>query len=185
MHLSPVLDVLFRGPGSCSALRMRRVTWAGALFAVSVTVSSCAGELEGDLAAYRPPQGPGSGCDVPALLAERCGQNFCHGGDEPAELLDLRSSGVEARLVGVNAQSDGCTTRQLVAPGSAAQSFLLEKITNPIPQCGDPMPVVGELSSDELACIQSWVQGLAGGGDAGEAPADGAVSGDGAVGGGS
>jgi hypothetical protein len=164
---------------------MRRVTWAGALTATFISALSCAGELEGDESAYRwqGPSGPVCG-DVPALLAARCGQNFCHGGDQVEAALDLRSPGVEARLVGVNASSEGCTTRQLVAPGAAPESFLLEKITSSEPACGFPMPVVGELSADEVACVQQWVQGLAAGGDAGGPGAGGAVAGDGSAGGG-
>jgi hypothetical protein len=63
----------------------------------------------------------------------------------------------------------GCESRLLVDPGDISKSFLLEKLLNTTPQCGAQMPEVGNLTDEQLACIQSYVAGL-GPGDGGSAP---------------
>jgi hypothetical protein len=85
----------------------------------------------------------------------------------PQEGLDLGSPGLAARLVGGAAKSKGCEARLLIDPSDIAKSFLLEKLETPSPECGAQMPLVGDFSPVDLACVQSWVAALVAGGDAG------------------
>ncbi len=98
----------------------------------------------------------------------------CHGGTTPSGGLDLSSAkgGAGARLV--NASSLACRGaasadagdaglapfRSLVAPGDPESSYLLHKIADPSPACGDPMPVGAPLSAKEVACVRTWIASL-------------------------
>jgi hypothetical protein len=86
----------------------------------------------------------GAGCHVP-------------GGTPP----DLTSPGVEARVLDV-ASSAACSARPYVG---ANDSVIEEKITNPDPSCGEPMPffAADRLNATDKACIVEWIDGVAGG----------------------
>lgn len=152
---------------------MRRSSWALAgVFLGGVGLlggaPSCAGELKGDPASYRVLHATSGTCDALPVFARRCGTSACHSGDLPAGGLDLKSAGLPARLVGVASTSVGCESRLLVDPSDTSKSFILEKLENTMPQCGEQMPLVGQLTGEELACIQTWVAAL-GSGDGGAA----------------
>lgn len=124
------------------------------------------------------PPSPASGCkpDIDTIqktvFAPRCTTSGCHGTTRPLSPLDLESPGVEARLVG-RAGSD-CATETLVVPGDPAASFLVRKLKDEKPSCGARMPR-GEapLAADDVACIETWIAGLAkGGADAGTSCVD-------------
>jgi hypothetical protein len=96
------------------------------------------------------------------LLAPRCGGDACHGAPEtsPAAGLDLESSGVEGRLVGV---VSGCDGRPLIDPDDLEGSYLLEKLY-PQPSCGAQMPLgAGALSELEIDCVRGWMSSLTAG----------------------
>lgn len=48
------------------------------------------------------------------------------------------------------------TTR--VEPGDPASSLLIDKISNAMPECGEPMPPGGALSATEIKQIVDWIQ---------------------------
>ncbi len=95
----------------------------------------------------------------------------CHGGASPSGGLDLSAAkgGPSGRLV--NASSLACRAagagdasaapfRSLVAPGDPEGSYLLHKIADPSPSCGDRMPVGAPLSAAEVACVRTWIASL-------------------------
>jgi hypothetical protein len=160
---------------------MRRSTWTlaaaargalGALvlaFALPAVSSSCAGKLRGDPASYQVSRSTSGTCDAIPVFTRHCATAACHVGDNATGGLDLSAAGIESRLVGVKSQSNGCQDRLLIDPSAPDKSFLLEKIDERMPSCGVRMPLVGDLSAEERACIHTWVLSLVAsdGGDAG------------------
>jgi hypothetical protein len=130
-------------------------------------------------------------CDATPIFTRHCATSNCHSGGNPSGELDLSTHGtdagapavpVESRLVGVASKSNGCEARLLIDPNDVEQSFLLEKLESTAPECGVQMPLTGDISRQERACIRSWVVGLVGdGGLAGDGsappPADGSGAG--------
>lgn len=108
----------------------------------------------------------------------------CHGGATPSGGLDLSSAkgGAGPRLV--NASSLACRGagggdagglapfRSLVVPGDPEGSYLLHKISDPSPACGDPMPVGAPLTAKEVACVRTWIASLTPDGGPPPPPAD-------------
>jgi hypothetical protein len=45
----------------------------------------------------------------------------------------------------------------LVVAGDPEGSFLYQKITQPRPTCGDPMPSDGLLTAEQIACVRTWI----------------------------
>jgi hypothetical protein len=153
-------------------------------------VIACAGELDGNPDDYIvEPQGgggasgsTGSGgkggggasasggasagpCDAIPIFNKSCAVSFCHSNDDKAGGLDLASADVGSRLIDVAPNNADCTDGKLIDSSSYKDSFLLDKLENTKPACGDRMPYGGEpLSSTDLACVESWVQGLVSGG---------------------
>lgn len=110
---------------------------------------------------------------MPCNMAETCGGSACHSGDEPAADLEIVASGLAASLVDV--PSTSCEGRLLVDSQNPEDSFFLEKVVSSEPECGAPMPFVGEgLSAEEVACVEDLVYDLAEttSADAGVPPAD-------------
>lgn len=130
-----------------------------------VTVfAGCAGKIDDpDPFHAARASGPASCPDVPALLARNCSAEICHDADEPSGDLDLATPGVEGRLAGVQASDVVCSDRVLVDEDKLSRSFLLEKLEDPFPQCGDPMPLTGVLEPYEVQCVRRWVEATFGG----------------------
>ncbi len=133
-----------------------------AVILVSIGASGCVGGID-DPQKFT----GGASCtteDVELLFAETCGGTVCHAaGAEPAGGLDLESPGAAERMIG--APADVCAGFELVVPGDPDSSFLVSKLEGPPEGCGDPMPVVGNLSDDEIACVRDWIVSV-GSGDA-------------------
>jgi hypothetical protein len=94
------------------------------------------------------------------VFTPRCALSGCHTGDAPAAALDLSTAAIsEASLIGVAAAL--CDRRTRVVAGDAENSLLHSKLsgTQPI-DCGEPMPVGAMLSSDAIACIETWIAGI-------------------------
>jgi hypothetical protein len=93
------------------------------------------------------------GQDALALIGARCGG--CHNAMTAAKGLDLRSTGLGARTVGVASSCQG--RPYLVAKAGEPSGHMLDKIDGPIPGCGNQMPVGGPaLSDQEKACVREW-----------------------------
>jgi hypothetical protein len=92
------------------------------------------------------------------ILQPSCGTTGCHGSSAPAMGLDLVSAGLESRLVDVS--SNGCG-QILVTPGDPGSSYLVQKLTQSAPTCGDPMPLGGQrLPQQQLSCIDAWITSM-------------------------
>jgi hypothetical protein len=109
--------------------------------------------------------GSGGPCDAAPVLASACGMTICH---EPTVVssggLDLTSPGVAARLLDVAPTGDKASQcpnegPYLVRGSVPAMGLLLSKITNS-PPCGSPMPTLGTLNPDQVACITEWANSL-------------------------
>jgi hypothetical protein len=98
---------------------------------------------------------PAPAC-VTALFAKSCAKQGCHA--QGLSQVDLASSNVEKRLVGVDTPSSSiqCKGQKLVTT-DGSPSLLLEKLKDDAPPCGTKMPLGGTLSSDELKCVSDWV----------------------------
>jgi hypothetical protein len=105
------------------------------------------------------------------LVAKGCAGEFCHGSGQGSLSMDNQADAY-ASLVGVAAAGPRCSGSPLprVQPGDPEGSLLLEKMSKPMPACGDPMPLGGRiepdcLSSDpsvcntqaELALVREWI----------------------------
>jgi hypothetical protein len=92
------------------------------------------------------------------VFAIRCAGSICHSpGDEPAGGLDLVSAGVAERITGV--ESPNCAGEVLAVPGDPDASLIIRKLSAS-PPCGDRMPLVGDLSPAEAACISDFIEDL-------------------------
>jgi hypothetical protein len=101
--------------------------------------------------------------DVQAIFDARC--VTCHDASKvglPAfPSMPLTDGASHASLVNKPA-SETCGGT-LVVPGNAAQSYLIQKLTNPTPCSGSRMPrpfeigPVVPLSADQIATITSWI----------------------------
>jgi hypothetical protein len=92
--------------------------------------------------------------DVPTAIFETtCAKASCHDSKDKAQGLDLQSSGVASRLVGVQA-TEG--SGLLIDPTWPSRSILYEKLTT-TPPFGARMPLSGSLDDAAIACVLAWV----------------------------
>jgi hypothetical protein len=141
----------------------RFLAGAALSFAALGTLSGCPGTLDDkerflvDAGIDNPDAGTGGGeCgDVPArIFVTSCGDTGCHGATAPQQELDLVSSGLDARIVGVQAKS---CSGILADPQSPAGSVLYSKLLNQ-PKCGSQMPLARPpLSDADRQCVLAWI----------------------------
>jgi len=99
------------------------------------------------------------------ILAESCGIGGCHDDSlEPEAGLNLLSPDVAGRVVDQRAQTMGCTDRILVVAGDPDSSYLIDKVINAPAICGVKMPVLDDLTNDEIGILEDWIIDLGGGG---------------------
>jgi hypothetical protein len=102
----------------------------------------------------------GTGEDPDAIFNRSCGGSKCHVGEEqPAAGLDLSPGKGLGSLVGV--ASTEIPSKQLVAPGSPDQSYLMCKISE---ECGDRqgarMPSgLAPLPAADVEALRAWIAG--------------------------
>lgn len=135
--------------------------------AAAALLGACDG---GPVAPLRPDAAPPADAPLAACASEpgvrarvfapRCGDSDCHDADRPRAGLDLVSPGVAGRLAGVRSVHDPCADRQLVVPGVARASFLLDKVLGTQGECGDPMPLEAPLSLEERRCLVEWIDAM-------------------------
>jgi len=96
------------------------------------------------------------------LLQPRCGDSDCHDDRRSAADLDLISAGLSERIVGMTSIHEDCTDRELLVPGVARASFLMDKVLGTHrTTCGDPMPSATDpLSMAERRCLVEWIDSL-------------------------
>ena len=100
---------------------------------------------------------------VDTIFAAKC--TVCHGPGGAYAGLDLSSTGLASRLVGVAPPGGGsaapsvCTGMSkvyLTAGSNPATGLLLDKLGSN-PGCGVRMPyMLAALSASDIACVQSW-----------------------------
>lgn len=96
-------------------------------------------------------------CDFPGLMQMKCGNGSCHGGPNAGTGLDLTSASLAMRVAGRKG-SGACANKLIVDKNNPEQSELYLKVSGA--DCGVRMPLGGMLSTDEQACVLSWMQGL-------------------------
>jgi hypothetical protein len=76
--------------------------------------------------------------------------------------LDLASDGLAARIVdkqaaGNNPLKGMCDGHALLPANAPLTGLFVEKVADPHPSCGDPMPQgMPRLTADEIACVKRW-----------------------------
>ncbi|MGE0321226.1 MAG: hypothetical protein AB7K71_16040 [Polyangiaceae bacterium] len=132
------------------------------LFLAALALPGCPGELED-------PDRFSTVCDPPnRIFAKTCGASSCHDEKKPEADLDLKSPGVAERLIDVPAhcsQPDPndpeacvCPDRLLIDSQNPEASYLLEKVSQEVPECDDRMPLLtSNLKSRDVECIRSWI----------------------------
>ena len=120
------------------------------LAAALVAAASC-----GDQAATADALGT-DGCGARQLVLVNC--SGCHDGvSEPTGFLDLTSPDSIAGLVGTPAAGPKCAAGAPVLINTDGSGLFVDKLKAP-PPCGDQMPQgTFPLSSEEIACVTSWV----------------------------
>lgn len=102
------------------------------------------------------------------ILAPSCGAVGCHGSTSPALDLDLTAPGLVQRLAG--RAPNGCGDQTLLVPGLPERSYLIDKVVQAEPACGERMPLGGEpLAAAKVECLRQWIRGLGASGSAGAA----------------
>jgi hypothetical protein len=136
---------------ACVGLLVPAIAWAG-----------CAGSLAdpaafsgdtGDSGAAANVDAAASCPDIPTLFAASCGTAGCHDATTKAESLDLVSSGVASRLVGVPSVEG---TGLLIAPSTPSQSVVYTKLLA-MPPFGVQMPTGSPLDAARIQCVLDWV----------------------------
>ena len=96
----------------------------------------------------------------PIIAAAGCGNTNCHGGSDPAQGMNLSNpASAQAALVGVPANE--CDNRLRVAPGSADDSYLINKLTGVGLCAGERMPRGGApLSAAQIETFRAWINSL-------------------------
>lgn len=103
--------------------------------------------------------GSSGGCpDIPTeLFADRCATAGCHNADDAAGSLNLDASGLEARIVDVDAV--GCDGK-LVDTADPEASVMYTKCLESN-DCASRMPLTGtDLNSEELQCLLDYLSTL-------------------------
>ncbi len=100
--------------------------------------------------------------DAQTVFDESCATAGCHDDVTTAANLNLKSPGVESRVVNVNAMGVGCEARILVAAGDPSGSYLLDKILGTIGVCGSRMPLLSILPDSDVEVIRDWIIELGG-----------------------
>jgi len=157
-----------------------------ALFASALLASACggsddtgpdadagAGESSGSGAADSSSSGAAdsTGTEAELHFAEDVwpifdGACYCHISPPPGAggpMTDFfMGPGVEEGYAAIVNQPSSESALDFVEPGSSADSYLYHKVAKTFASVGgsgDPMPLGGTLSADDLATIQSWIDG--------------------------
>jgi hypothetical protein len=94
-------------------------------------------------------------CDFKALMMTKCGNPSCHGGPTASTGLDLTSDDLRGRVANVNG-SGACNDKPLIDSADPEQSSLYLVVTGNA--CGLRMPLGGQLSAAEQACVLEWIK---------------------------
>lgn len=98
--------------------------------------------------------GPAVSCDFQGLMMSKCGAASCHGGPSASTGLDLTSEGLRARMANVSG-GGACSDKPMINADDPEQSTLYLVVTGNA--CGLRMPLGGQLSAAEQACVLEWI----------------------------
>jgi hypothetical protein len=114
-----------------------------------------AGMSTGGTAGEDPPPG---GCEGFAILQENCNGPSCHGTGAP--YANFAGTEEEAlAFVGESGTTTCSAEGPLLDPENPKQSIIVQKVNGTVP-CGGAMPIGGELTEDEIACLEEWIATL-------------------------
>ncbi|MEM9190446.1 MAG: hypothetical protein AAGF12_14770 [Myxococcota bacterium] len=105
-----------------------------------------------------------TGCDIQAVMDTSCATTGCHNAMTMAASLDLSAAGDGSSYVGQAAAATGgsCADMgELIVAGQPDMGLMITKLED-TPTCGNRMPLVGSLSSEDRACIEEWARAAAG-----------------------
>ncbi|MCA9630230.1 MAG: hypothetical protein KC766_21315 [Myxococcales bacterium] len=137
------------------------------LFLAALALPGCPGELED-------PERFTAVCDPPSTIFKKtCATSSCHDDSKPEADLDLESPDVAQRLIDVPAhcaeadpndpEACVCPDRLLVDSQNPDASYLLEKVTQEVPECDDRMPLLtSNLKSRDVECLRTWILEITG-----------------------
>jgi hypothetical protein len=101
---------------------------------------------------------------IHARIVARCAIPACHASDTDGAGLNLTDAAASrAAMVDQPAGTGGATPMCMgmgtrIVPGNPEMSIFWNKVSDPTPNCGLPMPVVGaRLSTRELAAVEQWI----------------------------
>lgn len=98
-------------------------------------------------------------CDGFAVLQRNCGSTGCHGQGSTFSNF-AESEEIAASYVGESGEATCAAAGPLINPENPAASIIIQKVTAATPPCGERMPVVGELSEEDIDCLQEWIRSL-------------------------
>jgi hypothetical protein len=99
----------------------------------------------------------GMACDFRGLVQMKCGGSACHGAPASGTGLDLTSPMLAMRVEGRKGPS-ACGNTLLIDKANPKRSAIYLKVTGT--ECGSRMPLGGQLTPAEQACVLSWIDGL-------------------------
>ena len=128
----------------------------------AIAIVGCPGSLEDpDRFQLSTTCAPGTNVETQIFMnngSKSCVSTICHDTTEPAGGLDLESPDPASRMIGKKSQDPNCSSKLLIDPANPEASFLLEKVSQKKPTCGDQMPnVPSKLLLAEIDCIHTWV----------------------------
>lgn len=87
------------------------------------------------------------------VLEASCAFMACHSGASPAGMLGLQGEDAHAQLIADSPMAG----KPRVVPGDSASSYLMEKLSAPMPAFGDPMPPPAPLEAERLELVRAWI----------------------------
>lgn len=122
--------------------------WLAVLLAVP---TACDGGGDGE------PAPPTFGEVHERVFQVSCVFSTCHkGGPSPAGDMSLEREEAHAALVEVS--SSMATGKVRVVPGDPDASYLLEKLTAPMPAAGETMPPDAPLEAERIDLVRQWIE---------------------------
>ena len=136
---------------------MSMVTRFFTLIGASILLAGCPGELQDpDRFVIEPGDGDYVDCltYTESMLVKDCALSGCHDSVTTSEGLDLESTNIGGRLLGIEDSNCG---GPLITPSAPDESMLYLKMTDD-PPCGSRMPLgLAPATAAELDCVLEWI----------------------------
>ena len=122
--------------------------------------SANAGSAGASMAGNAGRGGAASGaCDGFGILQDNCGGENCHGaGTINGNFAE--SADIAAAFAGQDPVTEMCAMDgPLIDTENPRGSLLIQKVNGTVP-CGVAMPLVGQLSDEDIDCLEEWIRDL-------------------------